>query len=584
MTEPAALSRGLALQRAKHDEVAFTAIPSTTPTRAAPGRVLSDVMVAMRDGVRLATDVYLPDGAGPFPTILTRLPYGKTEPYCAMPAVARHWVAKGYAAAVQDVRGKWGSEGYFEANKIGNEIPDGTDTIAWIARQDWSDGRVGMWGESYFGFTSWAGAVGGHPALACIAPGDITLDRFRGTYRDGALQLNTVGMWAIGMAARTYQDMARVDTWHLPLAEMANAAGVPSPYFDDVVAHPTPDAFWAERGLLQALDLVRIPVLHWSGWYDNYLGRVIADWKALRERNAPARHNHLFIGPWDHEGTADKLHKVGLLPVDHGTGARKWDTFQAFFDRYLMGLDNGFGARGPVAVYTMGADRWIDCADWPPPDSAPTEFFLRGGGRANGLGGDGVLDTVPPGDEPADHFVYDPADPVADTVDLDCWSIAGQMGDRRGIEARADVLVYTTAPLERALEVTGPVHATLHVASSAPDTDFTVALIDVLEDGAAHLVQDGILRARYRDSIAAPSLLEPGRVYALVIDLWSTSHVFRRGHRIRVEVSSSCFNRYDRNPNTADPFGRAVSTAKARQTVHHDRGRASSITLPVRMA
>jgi len=577
-----ALSKGLALQQAKHDQPAFTTVPTTTPTRATLSRVLSDVMVPMRDGVRLATDAYLPEGPGPFPAILTRMPYGKTEPYCAMPAIARHWVAKGYAAVVQDVRGKWGSEGRFEANKIGNEIPDGTDTIAWIAAQLWSDGRVGMWGESYFGFTSWAGAVGGHPALTCIAPGDITLDRFRGTYRYGALQLNTVGMWAIGMAARTYQGMAHVDTWHLPLAEMANAGGVPSPYFDDVVANPTPGPFWTERSLLQALDLVRIPVLHWSGWYDNYLGRVIADWRDLRARNAPTRHNHLFIGPWDHEGTADALHRVGLLPVDAGTGAHKWDTFQAFFDRYLMGLDNGFDRRGAAHVYTMGADRWIDLENWPPPDAVATDIFLHSGGRANGLDGDGTLDRVRPGDEPPDRFVYDPADPVADTVEIDCWSLAGQMGDRRPIERRADVLVYTSAPLEADLEVTGPITATLHIQSSAPDTDFTVALVDVFENQTAHLVQDGILRARYRESLEAPSLLEPGRPYTLTVDLWATSHVFRKGHWLRVEVSSSCFNRYDRNPNTADLFGRAPAGVKATQTIHHAADRASRITLPVR--
>jgi len=580
-TNPATAADGLARQSAKHHQAAYDAIPTGTPARSRHARTLADVMVAVRDGVRLATDVYLPAGDGPFPAILTRLPYGKTEPYCAMPVIGRHWASKGYACVVQDVRGKWGSEGRFEANKKGNEIPDGTDTIAWIAAQPWSDGRVGMWGESYFGFTSWAGAVGGHPALKCIAPGDITLDRFRGTFRYGCLQLNTVGMWAIGMAARTYQDMGRVDTWHLPLAEMANAAGVPSPYFDDVVANPVPGPFWAERGMLEALDLVRIPVLHWSGWYDNYLGRVIADWRDLAARNAPARHNHLFVGPWDHEGTADTLHRVGALPVAHDTGRHKWDTFQAFFDRYLMGVDNGFDHGARVRVYTMGRDVWQDVEAWPPPAARPTPFYLRGDGPANGLEGRGALSPELPTADATDRFVYDPADPVADTVAIDCWALAGQMGDRRAIEARADVLVYTSATLEADLEVTGPVMARLHAASTAPDTDFTVALVDVFPDGHAHLVQDGILRARFRDSIEHPTPIEPGRVYAFTVDLWSTSHVFKAGHRVRVEVSSSCFNRYDRNPNTGEPFGRAARPVKATQTIHRGPARPSHIVLPV---
>lgn len=559
----------------------FTKIPSTTPDRTRRGATLSDVMVPMRDGIRLATDVYLPEGEGPFPTVLTRLPYGKTEAYCYMPLVGDHYARKGYAFVAQDVRGKWGSEGVFEPNLSSNEIPDGYDTTEWITQQPWSNGRVGMWGESYFGFTTFAGGVGGHPGLVCIAPGDITVDRYSGTFRYGALQLNTVGRWAIRMVAQQYQDLSDIDPWHLPLAEMANAASVPSRYFDQLINNPSRTPFWNERCLLQAYDRIRIPVLHWSGWYDNYLGPLIADWRIMRDRNGGAGHNHLFIGPWDHEGTADKVHRVGRLKVGDGTATHRWDTYQAFFDRYLMRSDDSFGRDGAVHYFVMGKNVWRNADDWPPPEARMTQYYLHSRGNAKTLHGDGYLDTNPPQDEPADTYVYDPLDPVADTVDVDCWSIAAQMKDRRKFEVRPDVLCYTSAPLAADLEITGPIMARLFAASSAVDTDFTVTLVDVFPDGYGNTIQDGILRTSYRNPDEAPSHLEPGRTYALDIDLWSTSYVVGRGHRLRVEISSSSFDRYDRNPNTGEPFGRAARPVSATQTIHHSAAWPSHIVLPV---
>ena len=574
---------GLAAQKKKHEVAGLSSIPSANPDRAEPGPVVSDQMIAMRDGVQLATDVYLPAGEGPFPTVLTRMPYGKTEPYCYMPVIAAFWVRKGYAAVVQDVRGKWGSEGHFEPNLNRNEIPDGYDTIDWIAGQPWSNGKVGMWGESYFGFTSYAGATSGHPALACIAPGDISLDRYSATMRYGCLQLNTVGTWAISMADQTYQDLSRLNYWHLPLADMANNAGASSSYFDAVIANPHRSPFWEERSLLAGYDSIRIPVLHWGGWYDNYLGPTIADWRRMDANNADAGHQHLLIGPWDHECTPDKTHRVGLLPVADGTLEARWDNFCAFFDRYLMGLDNGFGRQGPVRYYAMGADRWRDAPSWPPPQTRLQPIYLRSGGDAVTLAGDGRLTWDTPGQaEPSDSFVYDPADPVADTLDIDCWSLAAGMGDRRAIEERKDVLVYTGEPLVDGLELTGPVTAVLHFSSSAPDTDVTVALVDVAPDGSANLIQDGILRTRRRNGVdEADVMMTPGEVYRMEVDVWSTSYVLAAGHRLRVEISSSCFNRYDRNLNTGEPFGQGATPVKATQTVFHDAAHASHILLPV---
>lgn len=562
-------SAGMAAQLAKRKaSPPFSQLPSETPNRAGLGPRLRDLMVPMRDRIRLATDVYLPSTPPPYHVILTRMPYGKSEPYCFMPLVGDFFNRKGYAFVVQDVRGKWASEGVFEPNKIANEIPDGYDTIDWICREPWSNGRVAMWGESYFGFTSYAAAASKHPNLRCIAPGNITVDRYRATFRAGALQLNAVGIWAIRVMAREYQNLQDIDLWHLPLADLANAAGIPSKYFDQLIENPGPDQFWQERSLLSLLDEIAIPVLHWSGWYDCYLGSTISDWHAIRSRTGgPA--NYLFVGPWDHDASADKLSRVGRIEVGDGPAAHRWDTFHQFFDRHLMELDNGFGFEGAVHYYVMGADQWRHSDRWPPRATRSIRFFLHSNGAANTCDGDGTLSDEQPTDEPCDRFVYDPLHPVSDTVELDCWAIAAQRLDRRDVELRPDVLCYSCAPLQEPIEISGPISVQLCASSSAVDTDFTVTLVDVYPDGYCDTIQDGILRTSYRHSESEPSPIEPHRIYAFRIDLWSISYVVKAGHRLRVEVSSSCFNRYDRNCNTGEAFGRAAEPIVADQTVYH---------------
>jgi putative CocE/NonD family hydrolase len=543
-------------------------LPSTTADRAAEGARLRDIMVPMRGGTRLATDVYLPTTPPPYHTVLTRMPYGKSEPYCFMPAIGEFFNRKGYAFVVQDVRGKWGSEGVFEPNKTANEIPDGYDTIDWIGRQDWSNRRVGMWGESYFGFTAYAAAAAEHPALCCIAPGNITVDRYRATFRGGALQLNTVGVWAIQIAAREYQDLQAPDLWHLPLAEVANAARVPSAYFDQLMVNPVPSPFWRSRGLVDLLDTIDIPVLHWSGWYDCYLGETIADWRRLHAR-ADGPTNYLFVGPWDHEASADALARVGRIEIDVDVAAHRWDTFQRFFDRHLMQIENGFGDEGAVHRYVMGASTWRDSSDWPPPEAKARRYHLCSAGFANTLNGDGRLSLDSPDADACDGFVYDPLHPIADTTEIDCWAIAAQRPDRRSVEARSDVLCYTTEPFVEPLEIAGPITLQLCASSSAVETDFTAALVDVYPDGTCDSIQDGILRTSYRDPTRAPEAIEPGRVYHFTIDLWSQSYVVKSGHRLRLEISSSAFSRYDRNCNTGEAFGQATRPISAVQTIYH---------------
>ena len=565
-----------------HAMADLTSIASGTPDRCAEGSLRSDIMVPMRDGVRLATDVYLPDAAGPFPAILVRLPYGKTDPHCALPPVARHWTRKGYACVVQDVRGKWGSEGAFKPADGATETADGYDTLAWLADQDFCNGAIGMWGESYYGFTSYAGAVSGHPALRAIAPGNIGVDRYRNVFRGGAFQFNTMGNWALSMVVSTAQDVIAADPWHLPLAEIPAKAGLESPYYQDMLANPRRGPFWAARSLLTAYDRIRIPVLCWGGWYDNFLGGQLHDFRLLTERNKAdgLDHIYLFVGPWDHSGSAEQTDRIGANFVGlHG--AHRWDKYQTFFDRYVMGLDNGFD-RGPrVEYFTIGASEWRRSPSWPPPDMVPTPFYLSSGGRANTLAGDRRLSPTPPAEEPTDHYDYDPLDPVADTVDMNCWSMASELRDRTEVERRADVLVYSTPPLAEPLEITGPIEATIHAASSAVDTDFWLGLVDVSPDGYGTLIQDGILRAsaRFGDQSAPP--LRADEIVAYRIDLWAASYLLKAGHRLRLEVTSSCFNKFNRNTNTGQPIGQADRTVVARQTIYHDAQHPSLVMLPL---
>jgi len=566
----------------KWTEPSINVIQSGTPNRSNPGQVIHDALVPMRDGVKLATDIYLPEGDGPFSTILTRIPYGKKEPYCDMPLNGEFWVRKGYAFVVQDVRGKWGSEGEFEPNSKKNEVSDGYDTLEWITQQSWSNHRIGMWGESYYGFTTYAGAVSQHSDLVCIAPGNISLNRYLCTFRSGALQLNTIGMWAIYMMAREYQETENIDLWHLPLAEMGEAAGISSSYFDQIIANPVPSPFWEAHSLLEGYETISIPVLHWGGWYDAYTGYTIKDWVALSSRNQEAKHNHLFIGPWDHEATGDEIHRVGGLEIGPGTAKHRWDTYQSFFDHYLMDLVDDNEQLPKVHIYVMGENAWRDELEWPLARTQFTKFYLHSNGKANSLNGDGVLDrSIPPDEEQADDYVYDPKHPIDNTLYLDCYSIAGEMEDRSEIEKRQDVLVYSTEELDTDMEITGPLKAILYAASSAVDTDFTVTLVDVFEDSYANLIQDGILRTSYRDSDLKPSPIIPDKIYEYAIDLWATSYVVKKGHRFRVEVSSSCFNRYDRNTNTGEPFGKAAGTITAKQKIFHSKEYPSHIILPL---
>jgi len=473
------------------------------------------------------------------------------------------------------------SEGTF--NPMVNEANDGYDTLNWIARQPWCDGNIGMTGESYYGYTQWAVAPLDHPNLKCIVPGETAADIYGAwIYNNNTFCMNTMGVWAYEMNARKMNNPLKLNPWHLPLISMDDDAGVKCEYYTDWIRHPSRDSYWDRINLHQKYSHVKIPVYHWCGWYDVFLPATIDSWLGVKENSdsAEARKNQwLLIPPTDHEVTPMDTHRIGK--IDIGKEAWTYDRIQRFFDYWLKGIDNGFAKTPRVEIFTMGDNKWRYEDEWPLARTKYTSYYLHSKGHANTLDGDGLLDMRKPGDSLVDNYVYDPNDPITITLGIDLWSMAKELKDRVSVEKRKDVLVYTMPKLNKELEITGPINVTLFAASSATDTDFTATLVDVFPDGYAHMIQEGIVRARYRNSDSEASLIEPGKIYEYTIDLWATSYVVKQGHRIRVEISSSNFNRWDRNPNTGNEFGMDDKVVKATQTIYHDKKHPSHITLPI---
>ncbi|NQU07348.1 MAG: CocE/NonD family hydrolase [Candidatus Abyssubacteria bacterium] len=566
----------------KHFKLPRKKIENGTQDRYDEIEIETNVPIPMRDGVKLYANVYRPKAEGKFPVILTRLPYGKDEYYCYMPAIGKFWAKKGYIFVAQDVRGKFCSEGEFDP--LINEVNDGYDTLEWVAAQPWCDSNIGMEGESYYGYTTWAGAVSGHPNLKCISPMNTAMDFHEVTFQNGALTLQTVGLYPILMHGKTYQNVMRLDRMHLPLITMDDAAGIPTPSYNRLLEHPFRDEVTESYNLRNRREQVDIPMLVVAGWYDVFLKTTIDDWFMHWQKNMQTEAKQkqwILISPFDHESTPAETHLIGRLDIGDKSATTIWKVKQEFFDHFLKGLDNGFDKTSPVRIFVIGDNDWRYESEWPLAKTQYTDYYLHSGGSANTLGGDGILNLNLPVDEPFDSYVYDPEDPIKIHYDIDVWSLAGQMKDRLPVEKREDVLVYTSVPLEKNTEITGPIAVTLYAASSAVDTDFTAALVDVFPNGYLHLIQEGIQRASYRESDTEPTLLEPGKIHEYNIDLWATSYILKAGHKIRVEISSSNFDRFARNLNTGAEFAVTSEMAKATQKIYHSEEYPSHITLPV---
>jgi uncharacterized protein len=572
--------------------------------------VEKDIMVAMRDGVRLATDAWIPAGDGPFPVLLVRLPYGKDMTslyaYGLVPNVFT-LVEAGYTVVYQDCRGTFRSGGDFVP--MLNEPNDGADTVAWLLEQPWCDGNIGTYGASYLGFVQWASATASG-RLKAIAPAVTTTDYYTTPWysEGGALSLHAIQTWTTLMAVADVQRAAGAGPQDpQALMELVAMAADPErhlaelpvrtrpplekrwPWWADILSHPARDDFWQGLSVADRFEDITVPALNIGGWFDIFVNNTARTFTELRKRggSAEAREGQrLIIGPWDH------LNQTGIYPdrkfglmadalYNDLTGAH-----QRFFDRWLRGRAEALAGSAPVRIFVMGIDQWRDEQDWPLPDTSYTDYFLDSSGRANTANGDGELRPQPPGDEHADVYLYDPRRPVPTlggrVMSPSTANAAGPV-DQRAVEARGDVLCYSTPVLERPVEVTGHVSLTLFVSSSAPDTDFTGKLVDVFPDGRAIFLTDGILRARYRASLAAPEPLTPGQVYEISLDLWVTSNVFLPGHRIRLEVSSSNFPRFDRNTNTGGAItedGEADAQV-AVSRIFHGPGHPSRLVLPV---
>jgi putative CocE/NonD family hydrolase len=566
------------------------------------GLTIATELVPMRDGVALATDLWRPDGLGPWAALLARTPYGRTSTEhlgnAKLPDV-RALVDAGYAVVVQDVRGTSDSPGAFEPHRF--DEGDTLDTLAWIAGQSWCDGTVGMWGASYMGFAQWQAATQAPVGLRAIAPTMTSGDIYRAWHSgQGALSQSTLFNWSARVALanlpRSDRDAEarRADAGEIlaalddadvlhALPEALHGALVRAlPWFGETLAHPSPDAHWEPFAALERSSKITVPALNVTGWYDVFADEVVRSYTTMRRAGGSeeARDGQqLLIGPWGHGDGAD----LGMFPersfgVSGSVKAADLTaTHLRFYDRWVRGRTDT--ERDPrVRIFVMGLDQWRDEEDWPLPDTRYEDLFLHSDGHANSSHGDGKLRDDPPRDEVSDVFSYDPLDPVR-TVGGATLGSDGPAGpaDQASVEERHDVLCYTSEPLSAPLEATGHVTLTVHLSSSAPDTDVTGKLVDVFPDGRAILLCEGLCRMRHRDTPAAGPPVEPGEIIEVRVDLGVTSNVFLAGHRIRLEVSSSNFPRYDRNLNGGDATERRVAVNR----IAHGPGHRSRLTLPV---
>ncbi len=535
--------------------------------------------VRMRDGIELSADLYRPKGPGRFPVILNRTPYTKTS--ASTLNIARYFASRGYVFVTMDVRGRGDSDGAFVPYR--NEGLDGYDAIEWCAAQEWSTGKVGTIGGSYNGKIQWLTAVQQPPHLAAMIVLASPSDPFVEWPTGQPLPMSV--SWYHFTAGRVTQNMEAVDWnqlhWHLPLLTMDDAMGRPSPHWKDQVEHSRLDSWWESERYQNKYERVRVPVLGISGWYDDQQVGTPLNFIGMTAQGATEqvrRSQKLLIGPWPHAiNSATKLGDVDFGPtavIDMNGYWLRW------FDFWLKGTDSGIMKEAPVRIFVMGENAWVNESEWPIARTQWTKYYLHSNGRANTLSGDGTLSVAEPASEPADHYTYDPAKPVP-FVTSPSFAQVGGPDDYRPVEQRDDVLVYTSAPMAEDVQVCGPIRVRLAAASSARDTDFMAKLIDVWPSGFAQRLTDGMERSRFREGMDKPSLIEPGRVYDYDLDLWNTCQMYKKGHRIRLEVASSAFPKYDRNLNTGEPLGKTARMQAAEQTIHHDRKHASYVVLPI---
>jgi len=561
-----------------------------------------NIMVSMRDGVKLATDTYRLEGVSTTPVLVARTPYNKNsltggdDIFDVLRAVQA-----GYAVVTQDVRGRYASEGIFNPHR--QETDDGLDAFAWAAAQPWSNGLVGTFGGSYLGATQWLPARERPPALRAMVPSVTFSDGYEGcSYQGGAKVLHDL-RWVvanivpaeierrIARGEQVLESNAPLDVdgalTELPLAThpfIREYAG----FYLDWLTHCTADNYWLASSPQAGYEQINVPALNISGWYDIFLWSTFENYLGMKKRGGSEigrQNQRVIIGPWTHMNFSGSFPEREFGWAGSAAAIDLPGIHLRWFDRWLKGVENGIDQEPPVMLFVMGIDEWRNEADWPLPDTQYRPYYLHSRGGANTLHGNGTLTTESPGGEPPDVYLYNPLRPVPTVGGQVILPGGNAMGprDQSEVELRDDILVYSTPVLEQAVEVTGPIELRLFVSSSVSDTDFTGKLVDVYPDGRAMILTEGILRARYRNSFTDPELMEPDTVYELRLNLWATANVFLPGHRIRLEVSSSNFPRFDRNSNTggeivnetADQYQPAINR------IFHDAAHPSHLILPL---
>lgn len=559
--------------------------------------VEKDAGIRMRDGVLLRADIYRPNDQGAHPVLLGRTCYGKDSWGGWIEPVRT--ACEGYAVVINDTRGSFASEGEFKP--FFPDIDDGYDTVEWCGTQPWSDGKVGMFGSSAPGFVQLLAAIARPPHLVAIAPMQTWSSFGRGcVYDPGGAFLASTLRWALEQACidprrlgegtagyperreaalRAMRELGRWSGYHSLTAVPALPAEF-IPWFREWLAHPDHDDFWQDLDVDARYSSIAVPALHLVGWFDKFAFGSATNYRGLADRADTERarcNQRIIFGPWPHgvpvKTAAGYGHYDAVGQVDVRHLVLQW------YDHWLKGIDTELFRQPPVRLFVLGENAWRYEADWPVPGTRFDAYYLHSGGRANGTAGDGRLDRHPPGDEPADAYRYDPANPApsytARVEELGPPPAASAMA------GRPDVLAFSTAPLAADTEVTGPVTACLWASTSALDTDWVVRLADESPDGDVRSLSEGMIRARYRRSQRQADPVTPGEPQEYLIELVPTSYLFRAGHRIRVEVTSSAAPRYHPNLNTGGNYDNPGAGAEATQFVFHDQDRPSRVTLPI---
>ena len=555
-------------------------------------RLMRNVRIPMRDGVRLEATIGVPRGDGPFPVVLVRTAYNRAG------QTGVEFAERGLAFVVQDCRGRYGSEG--EWYPFVNEANDGFDTLEWIGAQPWCNGKIGMFGASYLAGTQFYVAPTESPFLAALNPMFMAGDLWRNAYYlGGAFSLALTFSWLCFEVASRTSNAALLPVFEvekllreLPLITLDEKSGVgPVQAYRDYVSHDTRDAFWQALSVRETMGQFTAPVLLTGGWYDYYPGETFANYLSLVER-APSRElaesHRVIVGPWTHGiNSSSKLGQLDFGPeaLHENDSSRRW--LECLL---TQGGPTAF-QEAPIRIFVMGANCWRDEYEWPLARTDFVKFYLHSQGAANSLLGHGTLSRTPPDEEPPDRYQYDPDHPVPTLggnhsigpYNPSLYELARPGPyDQRPVERRDDMLVYTTEALEDDVEVTGPVTTTLFAATSTPDTDFVVRLTDVYPDGRSINLTEGVIRARFgARNWDRPEPVEPHRVLEYTIELQPTSNVFKKGHRIRLDLTSSNFPLWDRNLNTGRSPGADTEMQTAEQTIWHDREHPSHVLLPI---